>query len=160
MGLLTLTRLLQNRLFCNGCVARKKLISAYVQYALAQFFSCALPFGKDRLFAGGILVLTGPGAFKHGKYLNALTTAQRTPASEQCCVSLIPAVWAGAHALKAAFLLTFFQAKRCNLKIKIPGKPTLRRAGAHNRRPVRQRKCTPPHRQGRTRPWARCAVCR
>ena len=58
-GLLTLTRLLQSRLFSNGCVARKKLVSAYVQYALAQFFSCVLPLGKKRLFAGGILVVTG-----------------------------------------------------------------------------------------------------
>ena len=28
--------------------------------ALAQFFSCVLPFGKDRLLAAGILVSTGP----------------------------------------------------------------------------------------------------
>jgi len=57
----SLNRQLQSRLFPNGRVAEEK---CHLDVALASpsFSPCALPFGKNRLFADGTLTRAEPSA--------------------------------------------------------------------------------------------------
>ena len=55
----TLTRLVAKPPFLQRLCCKEKIDLSVCSIRLGPIFSCVLPFGKDRLFAVGILGLTG-----------------------------------------------------------------------------------------------------